>query len=337
LRNRYGRLKQWDLFGFRFRKVEELLKIESSRPLVFVAFFIASSCFGKILPMHNAAAQEDASNPASAEKTAESTTAASETTSVQYPISVAVAPDGSSILVDLNLPGVWRIPAGGGVPQLVYRGTNLLRKPMNRPRCVAVLQDGAILVGDTATREIYRIAQDGSGEPQPLTSGYLGIPNSIGLTADGNIIIADLESHFVYSVPVAGGKPTLFSKTNARGIHVAADGRVLAVLAPAGPPQLVEVKQAGDDLPIVNESAFQFPHNVVVAEDGTMFVTDGYAKAVWKVVAGSAPEKLVEGEPLKNPVGIAIDSNGNLLVADPHAKQLFGINPSTAEIKPLIQ
>ena len=314
-----------------------MLKLESSRPLVFAVFLITSSCFGQILPVRSAAAQEDAAKPANAEKTAESTTAASETLSVQYPISVAVAPDGSSVLVDLNLPGVWRIPAGGGASQIVYRGTNLLRKPMNRPRCVAVLQDGTILVGDTATREIYRIAEDGSGEPQPLTSGYLGIPNSIGLTADGKIMVADLESHFVYSVPVTGGKPELFSKTNARGIHVAADGRILAVLAPAGPPQLVEVKQDGDDLPIVNESAFQFPHNVVVAEDGTMFVTDGYAKAVWKVVVGSAPENLVEGEPLKNPVGIAIDGNGHLLVADPHAKQLFEINPATAEIKPLIQ
>ena len=256
---------------------------------------------------------------------------------VQYPLTVAVAPDGSAVLVDLNLPGVWRVPAGGGKPVLVVQGSKMFRKPLNRPRSAVVLEDGAILVSDTATREIYKLAADGSGDPQPLTSGYLGIPNSLALTPDGNLVIADLESHFVYKVPVTGGQPELLSKTNARGVHVDTNGRILAVLAPAGPPQLVEVNADGDDKPIVNETAFQFPHNVVAAKDGTLYVTDGYAKAVWKVISGMPPQKLVEGEPLKNPVGLALNAEGKLLVADPHAKQLFEIDPSTATIKPLLQ
>lgn len=256
---------------------------------------------------------------------------------VQYPLTVAVAPDGSSVVVDLNLPGVWRVPQGGGKPALVFQGSKLFRKPLNRPRTAVVLDDGTILVGDTATREIYSIAADGSGDPKPLTDGYLGIPNSLALTADGNLIVADLESHMVYRVPVTGGQPELYSKTNARGVQIGQDGRILAVLAPAGPPQLVEVNADGEDKPIVNEMVFQFPHNVVETEDGTLYVTDGYAKAVWKVVGGSPPEKFVEGEPLMNPVGLAIDGNGNLLVADPHAKQLFEINVTNGEIRPLIQ
>lgn len=259
------------------------------------------------------------------------------TLEVQYPLTVAVAPDGSSVLVDLNLPGVWRVPAGGGKPELVVRGSKMFRKPLNRPRSAVVLEDGSILVSDTATREIYKIAADGSGDPQPLTEGYLGIPNSLALTPDGKLIIADLESHFVYSVSIEGGQPELFSKTNARGVHVDDQGRVLAVLAPAGPPQLVEVTPEGDDKPIVNETAFQFPHNVVATTDGTLFVTDGYAKAVWKVVKGMPPQKLVEGEPLKNPVGLALTAEGKLLVADPHAKQLFELDPTSGGIKPLLQ
>jgi sugar lactone lactonase YvrE len=199
-----------------------------------------------------------------------------------------------------------------------------------------VLADGAILVGDTATREIYRIAEDGAGDPQPLTDGYLGIPNSLALTATGELIIADLESHMVYKVPIAGGEPQIYSKTNARGVSVTPDGKVLAVLAPAGPPQLVEVKPEEDDKPIASNSEFMFPHNVVAAEDGTLYVTDGYAKCVWRIAVDGQPEKLVEGAPLMNPVGLAIDGTGMLLVADPHAKQLFQIDVSTREIKPLL-
>lgn len=299
--------------------------------LLVVSFgFLTSWGWAQDAASQEAVTQEAVTQEAAAQEAA----AAPE---VQYPLSVAVAPDGSSIVVDLNLPGVWRIPQGGGKPTLVFQGTKFFRKPLNRPRTAVVLEDGTILVGDTATREIYRIAADGSGDPTPLTDGFLGIPNSMALTADGHLIIADLESHFVYRVPVAGGQPEIYSKTNARGVHVGKDGRILAVLAPAGPPQLVEVVAEGEDKPIVNEMAFQFPHNVVEAADGTLYVTDGYSKAIWKVVSGSPPAKLFEGEPLKNPVGLAIDASGNLLVADPHAKQLFEINVESGEIKPLIQ
>lgn len=256
---------------------------------------------------------------------------------LQYPLTVAVAPDSSYVIVDLNLPGVWRLPAEGGEPSLIVQGSKMFRKPLNRPRSVVVGKDGTIYVGDTATREIYKVAADGANDPVPLTEGYLGIPNSLSLTSDDQLIIADLESHMVYRVPVSGGQPEIYSKTNARGVYVDENGRVLAVLAPAGPPQLVEVVPDGDDKPIVNEMAFQFPHNVVAGKDGTLYVTDGYAKAVWKVVTGMPPEKLVEGEPLKNPVGLAINDAGNLVVVDSHAKQIFEINPATAEIKALVK
>jgi sugar lactone lactonase YvrE len=255
---------------------------------------------------------------------------------MDYPISVAFAPDGSMVVVDLNLPGLWRVPAGGGKPELIYRGSNLLRKTMNRPRCVAIAGDGTILVGDTATREIYAIAADGTGDPKALTNGFIGIPNSLAITGENTLLVADLESHFVYQLPIEGGQPQLFSKTNARGLHVAADQQVIAVLAPAGGTHVVRVNPEGDDEPIASQTEFQFPHNVVKAADGSYYVTDGYAKAVWKIGADGATEKLVEGAPLMNPVGLAIDSDGNLVVADPHAKQLFRIDSASKEIKPLI-
>ena len=36
-------------------------------------------------------------------------------------------------VVDLDLPGVWK---SGESRELFVRGSNLLRKPMNRPRCL---------------------------------------------------------------------------------------------------------------------------------------------------------------------------------------------------------
>lgn len=252
---------------------------------------------------------------------------------MQYPIDLEIAPDGSIVVVDLNLPGLWRIPQEGGTPTLIYQGTKLLRKPMNRPRCVAVMEDGNILVGDTATREIYRIAADGSGEPQPLTSGFLGIPNSLSLDGKGRLYIADLETRFVYGVAEAGGQPELFSKTSVRGLHHGPDGTLWGVTPSAD--ALVKFSEAGEATAIVGERPFQFPHNAVVDSEGNAYVTDGYAKGIWKIAAGGKPESFFSGAPLQNPVGLA-HVNGKLFIADPHAKQIFALDMASKEIQPLV-
>lgn len=252
---------------------------------------------------------------------------------MEYPIAVAVAPDGAALIVDLNLPGVWRQAAEGGAPELLVRGSERLRQPLNRPRSIAVLEDGQILVGDSATREIYAIAADGSGDPKPLTDGFIGIPMSLSVGSDGNLYVADLETRFVYRLPTAGGQPEVFAKVSARGLHHAADGTLWAVTPDRQP--LVKINDEGQAEPVVDERAFQFPHNVVVDEEGNAYVTDGYAKAVWKIGSNGQPEKLVEGEPLVNPVGLAI-RNGKLLIADPHAKQLFELDLADNSLKPLL-
>lgn len=252
---------------------------------------------------------------------------------IEYPIAVAVAADGAALIVDLNLPGVWRQDAEGGDPELIVRGSKRLREPLNRPRCVTVLEDGQILVGDSATREIYAISADGSGEPKPLTDGFLGIPMSMSVGPDNALYVADLETRFIYRLPTGGGEPELFSKVSTRGLHHAPDGTLWAVTPDRQP--LVKINDAGEAEAVVDERVFQFPHNVVVAEDGTAYVTDGYAKAVWKIGGSGEAEKIVEGEPLMNPVGLAI-RNGKLLIADPHAKQLFELNLEDKKLTPLL-
>jgi hypothetical protein len=61
-------------------------------------------------------------------------------------------------------------------------------------------------------------------------------------------------------------------------------------------------------------------------EDGTMFVTDNYEHAVWKISADGKPEKFVSGAPLDRPVGLC-RSGANLLIADPHIRTIFTLAP----------
>ncbi|QDV12344.1 Serine/threonine-protein kinase PknD [Rosistilla oblonga] len=249
----------------------------------------------------------------------------------KYPLAIAVDA-AESYVVDLDLPGVWKLSAEGQ-PTLFVRGSKWIRKPLNRPRCVAILPDGDLLIGDTPTREVYRIAAAG-GEPKPLTAGGIGIPMSIAVDADENVYVADLETRTIVRFPLAGGKVETFAQVNTRGLSLDPQGQLWAVTQDKD--QLVRIDSAGKATPVVSDRPFQFPHNVVVTDSGDAFVTDGYAKAIWRIPAGGKPEQWLTGPPLINPVGLAIHE-GNLFVADPHAKNIYKIAIDSKQITPLIK
>ena len=74
---------------------------------------------------------------------------------------------------------------------------------------------------------------------------------------------------------------------------------------------------------------FEFPHTVAVDKDGVAYVCDGYAKTIWKIASGGKPEKWVTGDPLVNPVGMALDGS-DVLVVDPRANAVFRIAPDAS-------
>ena len=246
----------------------------------------------------------------------------------QYPISVASTGE-TRYVVDLDLPGVWQIDAEGNASVLV-KGAKKFRQPLNRPRCVALDKTGDLLVACTPTREIYRIGPDG-GEPKPIPGGEIGIPMSIAVASESLMYVTDLESQSVFKVNQQDGKVDVLARMSARCVHLAPDGKLWVVTQEKD--QLVTLDPSGEATPVVSGRPFQFPHNVVVTQEGVAYVTDGYAKAIWKVEGGKA-EKWLEGEPLDNPVGLALEGE-SLLVADSRAKAVFKISLESKEISRL--
>ena len=61
-----------------------------------------------------------------------------------------------------------------------------------------------------------------------------------------------------------------------------------------------------------------FPAGIALSKDGTIYLADGYNRAIWKVRPGEAPTILVEGEPLVHPVWLT-PRGEELLVIDPRA------------------
>jgi sugar lactone lactonase YvrE len=246
---------------------------------------------------------------------------------MQYPLAVVKGTKGEIYVADRNLPGIWKVE--GGKASVYFQGSKKFRTPLNAVRCLAIAPDGTLYAGDSSTREVYKF--DESGKPEPLSKGGIGIPMGIVFNSKGDLFVADLEQHKIFQIPAGGGVATEFVKCSPpRGIAIDKQDRIW-ILSSVNDSI---VRYAPDKKPevVVKGVPFEFPNQMVLDDSDTVYLCDGYAKAIWKVPAGGTPEKLVSGEPLKNPVGLARDGE-NLLVADPHLKSLFSVDVGNKAIK----
>ncbi len=238
---------------------------------------------------------------------------------MKYPLSLAATPDGDLYVADRSLPGVWKIVDGNS--EVFFQGAKKFRTPLNAIRCLSIDDKGKLLAGDSSTRQVYRF--DDHARPNPLmtTAIGLGIPMSIAVDRRGTLFVADLETHRIWKIPAAGGKPVEFAAVRApHGLTLDATGRLWVVSH--GKNQLLRISAEGKIEPIVRGRPFSFPHEVVVDKQNVAYVSDGYAKTIWKVDSSGTPKKWITGKPLVNPVGLAWQGK-TLLIVDPHAKAVF--------------
>ncbi len=233
-----------------------------------------------------------------------------------YPLDVAINKQGTVFVVDRNLPGIWKYQADQ--LSIFVQGPKRFREPLNAIRCITLDHEGRLLVGDSATREIYRISEDGKAEP--ITGGEIGIPMDIAVKSDGTIYVADVELRKLVRIPAGTTKVEHVAAVNPRGVFVDHEDKVWVVSQ--DPQQLQIVADDGQVEIIVDHREFEFPHQVVVNTQGEAFVSDGYKKAIWKVIRGKQPEILVSGPPLDNPVGLCLVDD-QLVVTDPRAAKVM--------------
>ncbi|MHB8897989.1 MAG: NHL repeat-containing protein [Thermoguttaceae bacterium] len=237
---------------------------------------------------------------------------------LEYPMSAVSAPDGAVYVADQYLPGIAVIREGK--EEIFFKASTTHRTPLQSVRCVALDADGKLLVGDAATSDVYRFDGD---KPTPLTGGEAGVPVSLAVAKTGDIYIADAESHRILKLPAAGGKPALLAEVTApRGVALDAAGSLWVVTLREN--ALVKVSPDGKVTPVLKERLFGFPNGLALDDQGTLYVSDGYGAAIWKVTAAGEAKKWVSGAPLVGPCGIQWQKD-RLLVADPKAKAIFQV------------
>jgi sugar lactone lactonase YvrE len=234
----------------------------------------------------------------------------------KYPISVAASADAIYV-ADRQLPGIWLVKDGKA--EVYFQADKKIGSVLNAVRCLAFDQSGHLVVGDSATRDVYRF--DEQRVPHALTGGKIGIPMGIAVGKDGTLFVSDLELKQIVRIRVDSKNIEVVAAVAApTGLALAANGDVLVVCRAKDPVR--RVTAAGEVSVVVSGTPFGFAQDIAVDGEGKIFVTDGYAKAIFSVMPGEAPTKLLAGDPLVHPVGICRDGDV-MLVVDPRAKKLF--------------
>lgn len=247
---------------------------------------------------------------------------------MQYPLAAAVGADGVVYVADRDLPGVWKYADEQW--SVYFRGSKQFRTPLNAVRCLAIDRQGQLLAGDSATRDIYRF--DDTARPVSLTNSRVGIPMAIAVGADGTIFVSDIEIRRIVKIPEAGGEPTEVVELPAtRGLGIDPEGYLIAVCH--GSNSVFRISADGKDQTVLIEGRpFRFSHHIAIGPGGEFYIADGYARTIWKIEGETPPVALISGEPLRNPVGLAM-SGEDLLIVDPLLRAVLKRTPDGNLVK----
>ena len=254
------------------------------------------------------------------------------------PSGLAVDAAGNVYVADSWVRRVRKIDSSGlintvaGTGEWGYRGDGgpaiEARFYASSPRDVAVDANGNLFVSDTNRYRVRKIDTEGiistvagtgewgfSGDGGPATRARIGNPFGVTVDSSGNLFFADASTNRVRKVDTAG---------------------IISSVAGTG-----ERGFSGDGGP-ATEAQLYFPIALAVAPSGDLYLADRSNQRVRRIdtsgvistIAGTG-ERGFGGDggvateaQLSNPTGIAIDTSGNVYVADSSNNRVRKIAPS---------
>jgi sugar lactone lactonase YvrE len=240
------------------------------------------------------------------------------TQNLEYPVDVGVNAEGVVFVADHQAHALLKLD--GGTFQVVAKGEGAPRTPLFGIRQIALDKEGRWIVSDPATMKLYRIDAEGTAVVVPDDDGFV-TPWGVAVEPSGDILAVDRVTHRLRRVK-ADGKVTDVAQVQApRSVLFGKEGSIL-VLTDRNLMRVVE----GNAETLLEDPPFEFPHDAVRHPNGNLYVSDGYAKAIWQIDPQGQVSAFAQGEPFQSPQGLSVDGEGNLLVADPHAKAIFKVN-----------
>jgi len=242
----------------------------------------------------------------------------------RFPSGIAVDATGNVYIADTNNSRVSKVTAEGVISTVAGVGIGIVGDggPASSARLlfpsdVALDAAGNLYIADTANSRIRKVTADGVistvagngiqvpthlGDGGPATSALLFHPRSVTVDAAGNLYIAE-GNHNIRKVTAGGVISTIAGSTR---VGFGGDG------GPATSAQL------------------GFPTGVAVDAAGNVYIADSYNHRIRKITVGGMISTIVgtgtygfsgDGGPaisaeLAAPSGVAVDTAGNLYIAD---------------------
>jgi sugar lactone lactonase YvrE len=246
------------------------------------------------------------------------------TAELAHPTAIAVDTDGSVYIADsgnhrvrkVTSDGLIRTVAGAAISASFAGDESANSAQFHNPAALAAFSEGDLYVADSLNHRIRRVVADGGigtiagpGFPGFLGDGgfartaQLATPQGVALDANGNIYVADTGNNRVRKI-AADGLIRTVAGNGARGF--AGDGAA-ATSARLNAPSGVVVDFAG---------------NIFIADAGNNRIRQVTPDGLIRTIAGTGTAGFGgDGAPavsaqLSGPRSLAIDSGGNLYIAD---------------------
>jgi uncharacterized protein (TIGR03437 family) len=266
--------------------------------------------------------------------------------SLNAPAGLAFDAGGNLYIADSNNNRVRRVDPSGVITTLAGTGLSdgfggdgdpATLTPLSQPQGVAPDPSGNLYIADTNHNRVIRVAPDstvhtvagtgspgytGDGDPSALPQLYG--PTGLALDSDGNLYIADTLNHRVRML-AAGGVISTIAGTGTSGFS--GDGGA-AGAAQLSYPRALAI-DAGRNIYIADSGNNRIR---MIAPDGTIATIAGAGDAAFNGEDGPALQMA-----LYNPCGLALDNQGNLLVADTGNNRVRKLAPAVVPPPPLIE
>jgi sugar lactone lactonase YvrE len=192
---------------------------------------------------------------------------------------------------------------------------------------LATAKNGDVFVADTDNFRIQRFSASGAFKGK-ISFGDVVVPD-VAIDAAGNVWgTTDTEVEARQFTPDGRALETITTPKQALGIGADAEGNIYIATAGDNVARVIRYAKAGGTY---SESkswgGFQTPHDVEVAPDGTIWVSDNRALNVRQFDASGKLLKTIKAGP-SAPVGVGVDLDCNVWVGDISQRRIVKYSPS---------
>jgi trimeric autotransporter adhesin len=260
---------------------------------------------------------------------------------------VAVDSAGNLYIADNEDAVIWKVTAATGIITVVAgngtsgfngQGGPATSAELSSPTAVAVDSAGNLYIADNGVAVIWKVtaatgiitvvagngtAAGVSGNGGAATNAELGLPDGVAVDSAGNFYIADASDAVIWKVTAATGIITVVAGNGTSGFN---GNNGVATSAELG-----------------------FPQGVAVDSAGNLYIADNFDAVIWKVTAATGIITVVAGNgtqgfalngnngpatsaELGSPDGVAVDSVGNLYIADNGIEVIWKVTAATGTI-----